>query len=74
VFHPAAFGAGVWVTTIVGAVLSTFTVVDAVPVLPARSVQVAVSSMAAPSPVEVDEVVQFSVSMPGSASVQFHVT
>jgi hypothetical protein len=61
--------------TIVGGVLSTLTVVDAVPVLPARSLQVAVSARD-PSPLVVLEVVQAVASTPAppAASDQFQVT
>jgi hypothetical protein len=69
---PSVNAAALQVT--VGAVLSTLTWKVADPVLSARSVQLAVSSSASPSPDEVELVVQLAGSTPGFASVQFHVT
>jgi hypothetical protein len=57
-----------------GGVLSTLTVVDAVPLFPATSKHVALNGIE-PSPEEVDEVVQSVGSIEfGSAAIQFHVT
>ncbi len=57
----------------VGSLVSTFTVTESLEVLPARSVQDAVTCWA-PSPAEVVCWVQFAGSMPAPASVQFQST
>src|SRR4051794_36504491 len=65
-FHPLPLAAGAAVGDAVGAVLSTCTVYDALPVLPKRSLHVADSTIAEPSPEEVDDCVQWLVSTPES--------
>src|SRR5207249_3354565 len=73
VFQPAALGAGDCVGLATGGVLSSLTVWDALPRLPALSLQVAVR-VCTPSPLEVLLVVQLAASTPAAASVQFQVT
>jgi len=63
VYQPLALGARSGLALTVGAVVSTLTVADAVPVLPARSVQVALS-VRVPSPLLVLLVVQRAGSIP----------
>ena len=60
-------------TVTVGAVLSTFTAYDALPMTPARSVHDALSVIA-PSPLDVLLVVQSAGSIPAPVSDQFQVT
>ena len=64
------------VTESVGAVLSTFTEYEAFPVLPAKSLQVAVTEIAGPWPDETVLVLQLARSIPDppALSVQFQVT
>ena len=62
-YQPLALGRAVAAPTIVGGVLSTRTVCEAVPLFPARSEQVAVSSCT-PLPVDVLLVVQLTGSIP----------
>src|SRR4051812_5675452 len=59
-----------------GAVLSTLRVRDAVPALPLRSAQIALSPIAGPSPEDVLDVVQLpeSIPVPPLSSDQFQVT